>query len=714
MREPTDVPTTLHTFFWPTSIAVVGASTNVDSLSSRPLDILDQHGFGGNVCAVNPRYDRIGTVPCYPTVCDVPFPVDLALIVTNAAVVLDVVTDCVKAGVRYAIILSSGFSEAEGEEGDDRQVRLDELLQGSDLRILGPNAEGYMNVVGRIPASFSPAISYKMGLRQLLPGHLAIVAQSGGVGFGLFSNAMLRGTGISYIVTTGNETDLEIDDFVEYLLDDPDTHAIALFVEGFQNGPRFLELAGRAADRGKPLVIGKVGTSQAGRRATESHTAHLAGDRFTNESVFRHFAVVQAHDQDDLLDKASALALCPLPAGDRVAVLTLSGGAGAWVADACADVGLDLPPMSQAGQQSVRDLIGDFGSTNNPIDVTGMGVRADGLAGPLEVVLGEPQFDSVIVVTPLASSKLVKADTERLSRAIAKHGKPVLFYSYSPPHEESVAILHEMGVPWYPSPGRVAGALAALVTYARSRPLVVARAGSDRDARVGRGPVERLDAYPDGQVPEYAAKALLSRSGIPVTREALTSDVEEAEEAAASIGYPVALKLQSPQLPHKTDVGGVALDITEPAALRTTYASLGKLARSLEGISLDGILVQEMISGGHEIIVGTTVDADFGPMIVVGMGGVYAEVLQDRVAAPVPLSPTEAARLIGSLRGFPLLQGSRGAPPADIAALADLVSSISMLADIHRDDILEIEANPVLVRKAGAGAIVVDALINAK
>jgi acyl-CoA synthetase (NDP forming) len=701
--------TELRSLLWPETIAVIGASADVDSLSGRPIDILDQHGFAGKIFAVNPRYESIGSRPCYPTIMDVPDRVDLALIVTNARFVADIVEACVKSNVKNVIILSSGFSETQGAEGLARQEKMNRALTEGTTRVLGPNTEGFMNVVGDIPGSFSPAVSYKMGLTRLLRGHLGVVAQSGGVGFGLFSNAMLRGVGISYAVTTGNETDLDINDFLDYLLHDPETRAIALFVEGFSDGRRFLQLARHASRIGKPILISKVGTSPAGSLAAQSHTAHMAGDRFVHEATFAHVGVLQCSDQDELLDKAAALTLCPLPGGNRVAVLTLSGGAGAWVADACTEVGLDLPPMSNNGQQRVRALIGDFGATLNPIDVTGMGVRSDGLAGLLEIVLSESDFDSVIVVTPLASSRLIRAEKTRLAETITQHGKPVLIYTYSPPHQDSIDVLSELGLPWYGSPARVAGALGALVTYA-------GRQGLRQDDTVDE--VERLVPEPElpdgslsGIVPEYATKAYLASCGVRTTREILVPDARGALAAAHTIGYPVVLKLQSAQLLHKSDIGGVALDIRDDKALRSAYAALMNAASALDQVTLDGVLVQENVAAANEVIVGTIIDPDFGPMIMLGTGGIYAEILNDRVFAPTPLSPGEATRLISTLKGFPILRGARGQVPGDLASLAELVSIVSRIAHEQQGAIQEIELNPVMVLPQGDGAVVVDALM---
>jgi acyl-CoA synthetase (NDP forming) len=356
----------------------------------------------------------------------------------------------------------------------------------------------------------------------------------------------------------------------------------------------------------------------------------------------------------------------------------------------------------------VRALIGDFGSTQNPIDVTGMGVRADGLAGLLEIVLSEPDYDSVIVVTPLASSRLIKADAERLSQAIAQHGKPVLFYTYSPPHQESIDLLQQLGIPWYGSPVRAAQALAALVTYTQRERFSGDISLDDERAPSATGLLSR---FPSGAVPEYATKAFLSTRGLSITREILAHGAEAAVEAANGIGYPVALKLQSAQLPHKSDVGGVILGIGDDDALRSAFASLSVIGNALRTINVDGILVQEMITGGIEVIIGSIIDPDFGSMIMVGTGGIYAEILNDRVFAPTPLSPSEATQLLTNLKGFPLLQGQRGEPPGDIESLAELVSIVSHLVHRHQDEIEELEINPVLVRPYGLGAIVVDALM---
>jgi acetyltransferase len=613
----------------------------------------------------------------------------------------------VSSGAKFAVILSSGFSEARDGSGATRQEELNRIVAKGVTRVLGPNAEGFFNVLGDIPVSFAPATSYKLGLQPITVGPLAIVAQSGGVGFGLFSAAQRRLLGTSYVVTTGNEVDVDANDVLEYLISDDHTKSIAMFVEGLNNGTRFLELARGALDVGKPILMTKVGTSPAGKRAAQSHTAHMAGDQFVFDSAMESVGVIQCRDVDDVLDLTDTFANCPSPKGNRVVVLTLSGGAGAWAADACHAEDLELPALSAEGRAKLATLSGEFGSFANPVDVTGMGVQSDGLAGVLEIVLAEDEADAVIMVIPLASNRLLLRDLERIDRAIKDSGKSVVIYSYSPPSDESIATVRELGVPLFTSPIRAARSLAVVARYAQLR---ATRGDTVVPVEDDRRPVP---AFVDGVLAEHVAKAFLFERGVRVTRERLATTADEAAVAGREIGFPVVAKVQSAKLSHKSDVGGVIVGLASEDELRDAFSKLCAIGREAVGGEIDGILVQEMISGGLEVIVGSLVDPLFGPIIMVGTGGIYAETLNDRVAAPAPVTPRQARDLVERLGSFPVLTGSRGRPALDVDALSDIVSRISVMATQYRDRIGEIEVNPVMVLPVGQGAIAVDALIGA-
>ncbi len=456
----------LGAMLWPESIAIVGASEDADRLSGRPLQILLQHHYAGSIYPVNPRHATVGGLPAYPSIADVPGPVDLAAIIVPAAVVPGVLQECADAGVRAAAIFSSGFAE-EGKGG--RQVEQDivAVARSSGMRVLGPNAEGFFNVTGGVPVTFSPAVDYERGLTRLVPGNVAVVSQSGGLGFAVFNWGQAVGLGCSHVVSTGNEADLGAVEIAGYLLEDPATDVVALLVEGFRAGEELEPVARRAAELGKTLVVAKLGRSGPGRQAAAAHTAHDAGDDRDYQQLFARLGVVPVADQEDLLDACFALSRRRLAAGPRVGILTTSGGAGVWVADACDAVGLNVPELDAALQEQLRPLMPTYGSPRNPVDVTAEVVNRAGLTRPLELLASSTQVDAVVLVSSLAAPHTLRREEAEIRRVVEAATKPILVYSYTHAGPASVEALASLGLAWYPSPARVARAVRVLVDAGR-------------------------------------------------------------------------------------------------------------------------------------------------------------------------------------------------------------------------------------------------------
>jgi acyl-CoA synthetase (NDP forming) len=698
-------PATLDRLLWPESIAVVGASTNTDSISGRPLRFLKQLGYGGRLYPVNPRHDTILGLKVYPGVGALPEPVDLAILAVPAGTVPGVLRECAAAGVRSAVVLSAGF--ADGMAGDRaRERKLLEIARASGLRLLGPNSEGFCNFLAPVPAGFSPTIDPERGLGRLTSGRVAVLTQSGGLGFALCHDGRRRGLGFSYVVSTGNETDLDLLDFLEYVLEDDRAGVVLLFVEGFRRPRRFPELARRAWQLGRPLVVAKVGSSVGGRRAAASHTAHLAGRDAAYDAVFRRWGVARARDQEDAVDLALALDRAPLPAGPRVGIVTFSGGSGAWMADACQEAALEVPLLSPDLQARLRPLLPPYGATANPVDVTAQIIQtAGGVAPVLDLLTSSDEVDAVVLVTTLLAAEPLLREARELRELLRERRKPLIVYSYTQPSEESLALLAELGLPWYPSGRRAARALRALYDHGRFRRRPPAVAGADAAA----ASTVRLERAP---LVEHEAKGLLRRCGLTVPRGRVVDSAEEAAEAARALGRPVAVKVQSAALPHKSDQGLVALALADPEAVRGAGASLLARAAAL-GAGDAALLVEEMAGPGVEMLLGAVCDADFGPMIVVGMGGVDVEELADTAMAPAPVSLDEARELIQGLRGSALLRPRRGRPGADVEALARALQRLSELAAANDGAFGEIDVNPIVVHPAGQGATVVDALVTA-
>lgn len=445
----------------PSSVAIIGASADPDIIPGLPQRILAQHGYRGTVYPVNPRHESIDGLRCYPDIGSVPGPVDVALIVVNAAHVAGLVAQCGQAGVRYSVIISSGF--AEQADGGPRQDELRAVCdQYPRMRVLGPNAEGYINIVDDIPVGFSPMVNYERGLDRLRPGDVAVAAQSGGLGFALFNDGLTRGLGFSHVVTVGNEVDLDVADIAAHLLDDPATRVILLFLEGIDDPSRLAKLGTDARERGKHVIAAKIGGTEAGRRAALAHTAHHAGDAAAFARAFADGGIPVAADQEELVDLALAFSRTKPPAGRRVGIVTTSGGAGTWLADDVEAAGLELPLLSGEVQARIREKIPSYGSPANPVDTTAQVLSGGGIAPVLRLIADSGEVDALALVATLADSKQIEREQDEL-RALARD-LPLVIYSYTRPSGRSLDLLAELGIACFTSGRRTARALAALTS----------------------------------------------------------------------------------------------------------------------------------------------------------------------------------------------------------------------------------------------------------
>lgn len=444
----------------PSSIAIIGASAVRDVIPGLPQRILAQHGYRGAVYPVNPRYETIDGLRCYPDIGAVPGPVDVALIVVNAANVAGLLARCGQAGVRFAVIISSGFAEQSG--GGPRQEELRAVCERfPDMRVLGPNAEGHINVIDEIPVGFSPMINYERGLDRLRHGDITVVAQSGGLGFALFNDGLGRGLGFSHVISTGNEIDLDLADVASHLLDDPATRVLLLFVEGLDDPGRLAKLGADARERGKHVIAAKVGGTEAGKRAALAHTAHEPGDDAEYARALADGGIPVAADQEELVDLAMAFSRTRTPAGRRVGIVTTSGGSGTWLADDCEAAGLQLPVLSAGLQALLREKIPPYGSPANPVDTTAQVLSRGGIAPVLRLVAGSGEVDALALVATLADGKQIERERGEL-RAIATE-MPLVVYSYTRPSARSLELLEQLRIACFTSGRRTARALAALV-----------------------------------------------------------------------------------------------------------------------------------------------------------------------------------------------------------------------------------------------------------
>jgi acyl-CoA synthetase (NDP forming) len=711
-RSDEAIPNThpLHSFFWPQSIAVLGASPDTHRIRGRLLHQLRENGFPGRILPINPSYQEIGGLRCHASIGDVDGPVDLALVAIPAAGVASALDECARAGVKNALIISSGFAE-EGGAARDMQTALVEVTRRTGIRACGPNCEGYFNALGKVATTFSPTVEVKEDEARTLVSErrLGVIAQSGGIGFALFNRGKAAGIGFSYVISTGNEADLNMADFLDYMVEDANTHAVMLFCEAVRNGPAFIAALAKARSLGKPIIAIKIGRSDAGSRASQSHTASLSGSYTAYRAIFERYGVIEAEDPDEAVAIAGVLLTCPLPKGRRVGVITPSGGGGAWMADTLSLHGLSVPALSAATQASLRAVMPSYGAPGNPVDVTAQG-SATGPAAmtAMETLAQSDEIDMLVLITSLTSETRVSLDAERVRATAARCGKPMTVWTYTLPSEFGRRGAAGCGLFVHSDLRNVGVALSRLAAYAEAQ------------ARPVRASPDSVTAVPLPQdlsrvLTEHHAKALLGPYGLPPSQERLAASAAEAVEAANALGYPVAMKIASPDLPHKTEAGGVVLGLQGPHSVATAYDQIIASARRYKpDARIEGVLVQKMAPRGHELVIGMVNDPTFGPIMMVGMGGTVVELMGDVVHRAAPVDVAEATDMLLSLKSARLLQGFRGAAPVDLAPAAQLIANLSQAALACRDQIAEMELNPVILHADRSGLTIADALITLK
>ena len=700
------MPHPLDSFFAPESIALIGASRDHEKIPGRLLSMLRKNEYPGKIYPVNPNYADLDGLACYKSVAEIGAPIDLAVIVIPARAVLPALEQCAVAGVKNAVIISSGFAE-EGGDSAAMQDAIAALAKRTGMRISGPNAEGFFSSVQRVAATFSPAVDVKPGVVPLVATtkRIGIVAQSGGIGFAYYHRARAIGIDVSYVVSAGNESDLGAGEFLDYLVQDASTDVILLFIEGIRDVEKFLTSARRAAEIRKPVIVTKVGRSGAGQRAAASHTASMAGWSAAYDAVFAKYGFIVSNDLDEALTIAALLASNPLPKGDRVAVVTVSGGAGIWGADAVALQGLQVPELSEKIQAEIRTLMPSYGTAGNPIDVTAQGVTSGGLQKSVDLLTASNEVDAILVVLSLSSDVRKPFKDTELTPALAAQKKPVAFYSYTVPSDFARRELAKSGVVVLSGLTHVGVAMRRLVDYAKFN--------LPKPADETRLPARDLSAHlPSRTLSEADSKAWLRVAGVTLPDEVLVTDKSRLDEAVARAGFPLVMKIQSPDIAHKSEVGGVRVNITTKGEVFLAFEALLDNARKQRPeATIQGVLVGPMAKRGAEIIVGTMTDATFGPMVMVGLGGITTELFRDVVYRPAPVGVEEASAMLAGLKAAPLLNGFRGAAKADVLALSQLIADISVLAARHAGEISEIELNPVLVHPEGQGVTIVDALV---
>ncbi len=706
----------LNALLRPRSIAIVGASPDLKIIRGKVQHMLGLRAYAGQIHPVSRSHAEVQGVRACPSILDLPQGIDLAMIAIPARDVPQALEDCAAMGIKAAYIISSGFAEEGAGEGAGLQQQLQDIAAKHDMAICGPNGEGFFNRPDDIVATFSPAfsdLSQSLAPETDLGRAISIASQSGGIGFSYFHRGRPRQLRFDHIVSTGNEAALGSFDFVDWFLDEQ-ADVILLYMEGIRDAETFRRVAARAADMGKPIVVAKMGRSDVGARAVASHTAALAGSDAVYDALFRHYGITRAYDIDQQIDIASAFAFCKLPKGFRVAVLAGSGGSGVWMADTLAMHGLEVPPFDDETRKAIEKLLPSYGSAGNPIDLTAQAVHQYGYAHVLEILQRSPSIDAVVVVGSLAYTHVLERDAAEFGRIIRDGDKPTVFCTFTLTPQKAFDLGGKAGMPIYTSMPNCAVAMRSLAEYAAFQESWRARASSAPPPPSGQereAARRELDRHA-GVIGEHDAKTVLRAYGVDCPPEVVARTADEAVEAAGRIGYPVALKIHADGLAHKTEVGGIALNLADADAVRDAHAAMTRRVAELRpDLACEGVLVQPMARRGTEIVIGATRDPVFGPVLMVGLGGIHIEVLRDVVFAPVPMTPDDARRLVGRLRAAKLLEGVRGEAPADIAALSELIATISRFVADFGDDIRELDLNPVIVHGEGQGVTLVDALI---
>ena len=687
----------------PSTIAVIGASRRVSTIGHQILENLISYGFAGAVYPVNPHAQSICAIRAYPSIADVPDPVDMAVIVVPKEQVLDIAEQCGRAHVKGLVVITAGFREI-GDEGAARESKLMEIVRTHGMRMIGPNCMGVVNA--------DPAVSMNATFATAMPpfGHSAFVSQSGALGLSVLDYAQEYGIGISQFVSVGNKPDVSVNDLLVEWESDPTINVILMYVENFGNPRRFLEIASRIT-KVKPIIVVKSGRSRAGALAASSHTGALAVDDIAVDAMLTQAGVLRASSVEELFEMAIGFGALAMPRSRRTAVLTNAGGPGILAADALVMYGLQLAELGEATIASLRPLFPAEASIRNPLDMIASATPA-GYKAALTALLADPGVDAAVpIFVPPFGVKQEDVAEAIASAAATQPTKPVFAVLMG---REGLPLgraeLRKAGIPAYIFPESAARALSAInrqVEWA-ARP-AANPAPLDVDRAAARAILDGATRDGRESLTEFESLALLRTYGIPVAESQLVAQEGDLAAAGLALGYPLAMKLVSPDVSHKTDVGGVRLGIATEAQLRAEYHELMRTVRErAPGAKVNGVLIQQMVSDGRETIVGISRDPSFGSLVMFGLGGIFVEALQDVIFRMTPIDDAQALEMIRGIRGARVLAGMRGAPPVDHSALAAAVRRIAQLgADFPQ--ILELDVNPLLAM--AHGAIAVDARV---
>ncbi len=687
----------------PNSIAIIGASNTEGKIGYTVVENLKESGYAGDVYPINPGEDEVQGLKAYGSILDVPGDIDAAVVIVPAKIVPQITEECGKKGVKGLIVIASGFSEV-GREDLEREVV--EMAHEYGMRVLGPNIVGILSNSYDCNASFAPFLP--------LEGKAALVSQSGALLIAIDAATYTRRVGFDKLISIGNMSDVNFADLVAWLGEDDNTACISLYIEGLKDGRKFIS---NSLQAGKPIIALKSGVSAHGAAAAASHTGSLAGSGKIYEAAFEQSGVVRAADLNNLFDRTLVLSLQPPMTGDNLLIITNGGGVGVLATDAAERFGIPLRFAPEDVQAELKKHMPEFGSAKNPVDLTGMAGR-DWYQDSVRYAIAHDWVDGLVVLycetamtDPLDIAKGIK---EALVEAGVEEKPVTVSFVGGEQSEEAMQWLVENGVPAYDAPDVAVNAIAALREYAQNRKLSAEpfTRYEDVDEEAARAIIDRVRENHCCGLTEIESKKVFKAYGLPVAKTELSTSEEDAVRLAEEIGYPVVMKIMSPDILHKSDAGGVKVEINDADEVREAYKTIMANAKEYKAdADIQGIAIQEMAPWATEVILGSVNDPTFGPTVMFGLGGIFVEILKDVTFRVAPVAPEQARRMFDDIKGAPILAGARGEEPRDRQALAEVLSRYSQMIHDLGDEIAESDANPVLVYAEGEGVIVVDARI---
>lgn len=691
-------------FLNPRSIAIIGASGDENKIGGRPIRYLKLAGYRGPIYPINPTRDTVQGLKAYPSLDAVAGEVDLVVIAVPAQDVLAAMEACAAKRVAGAMVFSSGFAEVD-DAGRQLQDRVVEAARRGGVALLGPNCAGTFNVREGLLATFTSGIIDK----PPRIGSIGMVSQSGAFGIHMIVLAAERELGLSMCLTTGNQSDVDVSEALAYVVEDPDTDVVVAVVEGVVNADRLVGAFEAARRKRKPVIVVKLGRSEAGAKAAASHTASLAGSDQVFDAVLRQHNVYRAYSLEEVMDVAYACSLGRYPVNDEVGLITVSGGVGILMADQAEELGLRVTEMPAASQAAIKELL-PFAAARNPVDVTAQVITHPHLVGPMfdHMLKGGGYGSAVCFITHIARNKDLFGKLLPHFEEVGRKYRDRFLVLSTLAGPETRRQLEAMGYAVFEDPGRALRAIKALAGFRQAFDMPPTEARLPVTVRPGS--VRRGATYDESE-----AKKMLAAAGIPCAREEIANSAQAAVEAATRIGYPLVMKIVSPDIQHKSEIGGVLLNVDGADQVRQGYATLIDRAKTrAPGARISGVLLAQQVRGGVETILGVSRDPAFGPVVMFGLGGVFVEVLKDVTFRRAPFDRDEARRMIREVKGYEMLKGVRGAPAADEEALVEALTRLSLYAAAEAGTLETIDINPFIVLPRGQGAVAVDALVVAQ